>query len=128
MNAPEALRRRLLTRIHDSVEAHREYVTLRRDAGAWREAAMGARVRSLWAGPAARADLWRLDAGAVLPWPAEALGQELLVVGGGLHGAEGVLKRYDHLMHETGSRVALVAGADGAQVHVRQRLAEGAAL
>jgi hypothetical protein len=39
-----------------------------------------------------------------------------------------VLERYDHLMHETGSRVALVAGADGAQVHVRQRLAEGAAL
>jgi hypothetical protein len=49
-------------------EAHREHVTLRRDAGAWREAAMGARVRSLWTGPAARAELWRLDGGSCWSW------------------------------------------------------------
>jgi quercetin dioxygenase-like cupin family protein len=128
MNAPDALRLRLLARVHDSVRVHREYVTVRADEGAWREAAPGARVRTLWAGTDARAELWRLAPGAALPWPDAALGQELLVVGGQLDSAEGSLKRYDHLLHEAASRVALAAGPDGADVYVRQRLTPGPVL
>jgi quercetin dioxygenase-like cupin family protein len=125
MSAPQTLRRRLLARIHDSVQAHREYVTVRREQGEWHQSLAGARRRVLWSGPDARVELWRLDAGQALPWPDPALGQEVLVVGGRLDSAEGPLERYDHLVHETGSRLPLAAGPGGAEVYVRQRMAQG---
>jgi quercetin dioxygenase-like cupin family protein len=125
LNAPEALRRRLLTRVRRSVQAHREYATVRREQGAWRDATPGARVRDLWAGPHARAELWRLGPGVALPWPADALGQEVLVVVGALASAEGPLERYEHLQHEVSSRVPIAAGPVGTEVYVRHRLAEG---
>jgi quercetin dioxygenase-like cupin family protein len=123
-----ALRRRLLARVHRSAESHREYVTLRREQGESVEVAAGARCRTLHAGPATRAEHWHLDAGVVLPWPQAAVGQELLVLDGALDDGEQTLGRHDYLLHEAGSRRMLRAGALGAEVYLRQRLAEGAAL
>jgi quercetin dioxygenase-like cupin family protein len=67
-----------------------------------------------------------VDAGAALPWPAEAWGQEVLIVRGSLDDGEGLLQPWDHLLHEAASRRPLRAGEQGAEVYLRERLAAGA--
>jgi quercetin dioxygenase-like cupin family protein len=79
-----ALGERLAQRARQSVQAHREYRTKRREDLVWTELAPGASEALLDAGAQARATLVRLEPGAQLPWPAGTMAQEILVVQGSL--------------------------------------------
>jgi quercetin dioxygenase-like cupin family protein len=89
MTAPDALRRRLLARVQDSVHAHREYATVRADGGVWCDAGPdGAQVyarQRLAAGPALESHWWTLaegrarrSAGLDRRWLRSAPGVEVL--------------------------------------------------
>jgi mannose-6-phosphate isomerase-like protein (cupin superfamily) len=118
-----ALRARLLARVQASVRAQRGYTTVRRERGGWQALAPGASRRVLWQGPWLRAEAWRLDAGAALPWPGDASAQEALLLAGALCNGTARLERLDHLVHERATRLVLRADEAGAEVYLRQRLA-----
>lgn len=126
--ADAALRRRLLARVRASVQAHREYTTVRREQGAWAAVAPGAERRVLWQGPWLRAQRLWLQPGATLPWPDGVRAQELLVLGGELHAGGQVLRRLDHLVDDHANGRPWRAGPLGAQLYLRERLTELEAL
>jgi quercetin dioxygenase-like cupin family protein len=68
-----------------------------------------------------------LDAGAALPWPDDALGQELLVIDGALEAGSGrgeliSLARHEYCIRDHAADVPLRAVGAGTSVYVRQRL------
>jgi anti-sigma factor ChrR (cupin superfamily) len=77
-----ALGERLALRARDSAAAHRDYHMLRREDRVWIETAPGCERALLWQGPTAVVALWRLAAGAALPWPAGCMAQEILLLEG----------------------------------------------
>lgn len=84
-----ALRQRLMARVSRSAAAQRQHLTVRRERGAWLDIGPGLQQRLLRASGGMRVQLLRLDAGAPLPWPDDALAQELLVIDGALQPAPG---------------------------------------
>lgn len=82
--AGQGVRQRVLARVQASVQAHAEYLTVRRDQGPWLPQTEGVRARRLREDAQTAVDIVALDAGAELPWPEGVLAQEILVVGGGL--------------------------------------------
>jgi quercetin dioxygenase-like cupin family protein len=85
----QQLRLQLQARVQASVRAHRDYQTVRRDDGAWLPVAPGVTQRVLRSTQGMRVALVRLDAGACLPWPADADAQEVLLLQGALAGPDG---------------------------------------
>ena len=75
---------RLAERARQSAQAHRDFHTVRREDLIWTPWLAGTSETLLHAGPLARVTLVRLQAGAALPWPLDATGQEILVVSGAL--------------------------------------------
>ena len=124
----DALRCGVLERVRRSALAHREYVTVRREDGEAHPGAGGTTSRTLWASARMRVEIVRLDAGAALPWPADATAQELLVLDGALTGAGAQpVGRHAYGVRQRGEGDAPLraVGAVGAStVYVRQRLVE----
>jgi ChrR Cupin-like domain len=121
------IRRRLFERVGQSVLAHREYVTIRREEGNWEEQADGSRRRTLRADEGACVSILRLPAGGSLAWPQSVIAQEVLVLEGGLalagdstqvHGPQG----YAVLRGEVPS--APLRAVTATTVYVRQLLVE----
>lgn len=81
-------RMHLFDRVRRSALAHRDYLTVRREDGAWQTDAHGVRVRTLCAdrghGSHSRVEMVHLPDTAVLPWPQGVTAQEILVLGGAL--------------------------------------------
>jgi quercetin dioxygenase-like cupin family protein len=123
----DGLRERLFARVRRSVELHREFLTVRREARAWQALGHGVARRTLCVGALARVEIVRLDCGAELAWTDDSLAQELLVLAGelafpGLDGALQTLARHDYLIRERG-RAAPLRATTPAQVYLRHRLA-----
>jgi anti-sigma factor ChrR (cupin superfamily) len=81
------LRLSLFDRVRKSVDAHREYRTVRVEDGAWRHDANGVARRTLRDDADMRVDVLMLADGAILPWPDDAKAQEVLVLDGALDAA-----------------------------------------
>ena len=79
-----SLGERLAQRARQSAQAHRDFQTMRREDLRWTAEAEGASEALLHARTSARVTMVRLQAGASLPWPADAQAQEVLVVTGQL--------------------------------------------
>jgi hypothetical protein len=113
----------LLDRARQSAIAHRNYVTLRREARSYAEVAVGMRSCTLRHGDGVRIDLVQLDPGAALTWPAEVLAQEILVMTGAVRdGSGGTLKQHELCVCRPSSP-PLRAGIGGAHLYVRQLIA-----
>jgi len=130
-----ALGERLAQRARQSVHAHREYRTKRREDLVWAEFAPGATEALLDSSGQARATLVRLEPGAMLPWPAGTTAQEILVVQGSLlaHGAGQALlpmQRHALALRSTADAGTLVAPSadEPTLLYVRQMLVEPTSL
>ncbi len=127
-----SLKDRLMARVRQSVAAHAQYTTLRHEDYAWRDLAPGLQGACLRETPRVRVDLWRLAPGAVLQWPVQARGLELLVIGGSLSRAAGAgVETAQANTYFTCAQPDELAQwrADGsATVYVRQQLADLEAL
>jgi anti-sigma factor ChrR (cupin superfamily) len=132
--ALDTLGARLAARARDSVQAHREYCTLRREDRRWTEAGPGVREATLWRGPEACVQLLELAPGAAVPWPAEVHAQELLLVQGALRARAAAaahdtpLALHSHALRSAADAGVLRAGAAGALVYGRQILVDPATL
>jgi quercetin dioxygenase-like cupin family protein len=120
------LRQGLMARIHRSALVHREFSTVRREDAAWSSGGPGVRRRALSAVGGLRVDLVMADAGATIPWPQDALAQEILVVDGSLHihGDSEAPIRLTRLQQRVLGQPAapsLMAGSTGATLYVRRR-------
>jgi quercetin dioxygenase-like cupin family protein len=78
------LLRPVLQRVQQSMAAHAEYVTLRREDGEWRDAGHGVSIRRLRADDCVEIDLVRLTEGTPLPECGSATAQEWLLMEGHL--------------------------------------------
>lgn len=128
-----AIQQRLFDRVRRSVEAHRDYRTIRREQQVWVPFAPGCRRALLVETPPARVALFSLDAGAELPWPEGTVAQEVLVVAGGVDavaadGAARVLGAHDFAIRGTAAAGRLIARDGPATLYVRQMTADLAAL
>ena len=125
---------RLAERARRSAVAHRDYRTVRREDQVWSAAGAGCAQALLWQGSAARVALWRLDAGAALPWPDDVTAQEVLIVQGHVHaraaGTDGDVLLAPHAYALRAGRDAgsLRAVDADTQLYVRQLLVEPATL
>ena len=122
-----ALRQQLSERVRRSAEAHRGLLTVRRDDGAWSAPAQGLSRRLLRQDPGMRIELLRLDANAVLRWPADALAHEVFVLRGelALEGdgtALALLPRHGLCVRASGAPERWRAVGAEALVYVRHRL------
>jgi quercetin dioxygenase-like cupin family protein len=127
-----ALGDRLAERARHSVQAHREYHTLRREDQIWAAAGAGCSQTTLWQGASARIQLLRLEAGAALPWPADATAQEVLLVQGRVatRAADGdtLLQPYAYALRAAPDAGTLIARDGPALLYVRQMLVEPSTL
>jgi quercetin dioxygenase-like cupin family protein len=80
----DAVQRRLTERVHRSVDAHREYTTVRREDLDWQTVASGSEEALLATTAYTRVVQVRLAAGTALHWPGDAHAQEVLVLQGSL--------------------------------------------
>lgn len=113
----------LLGRARQSAIAHRDYVTLRREARSYLPVADGMRSCLLRQGQGVRIDLVQLEPDAALAWPAGVLAQEILVMTGALRdGADNMLNQHDLGVFRPSSP-PLRAGSAGAHLYVRNLLA-----
>lgn len=113
----------LLGRARQSAIAHRDYVTLRREARFYGEVAAGMRSCTLRLGDGVRIDLVQLDPEAALKWPAGIMAREILVMTGALHDGSGnTLTKHDLGVFHPSSPL-LRAGNAGAHLYVRSLLA-----
>lgn len=130
----DALGARLAARARGSVQAHREYHTLRREDRRWATAGPGVREATLWAGPTARVQLLELAPRAAVPWPADVHAQELLLVQGPLRARaaaardERPLAPHSHVLRSAADAGVLRAGDARARVYVRQIVVDPATL
>lgn len=113
----------LLGRARQSAIAHRDYVTLRREARTYLQVADGMRSCLLRQGDGVRIDLVQLEPDTALVWPASILAQEILVLTGELHDGSGdTLTQHDlGVFHP--SSPPLRAGSAGAHLYLRSLLA-----
>lgn len=83
-----SLRDQFFKKVSGSARAHLEYLTIRREDGAWQTDGnsnnSGPLSRTLRADSSTRVEIVRLSAGHALPWPAGVNAQEILVLSGGL--------------------------------------------
>lgn len=79
-------RMQLFERVRHSLQAHREFLTVRREDGAWNDNAQGQTARTLRCDSSNRVEVVRLRPGAVLHWPQGVTAQEILVLEGALAG------------------------------------------
>jgi ChrR Cupin-like domain len=124
-----ALGLRLSERVRRSAETHRGLLTVRREDGAWRTLGPGVSRRLLRRDADMRIELLRLDADAVLHWPADALAQEVFVLRGELAlesdaAALTLLPRHGLCVRAAGAAERWRAVGGEALVYVRDRLAE----
>lgn len=77
-----SLRSRLAARVRQSVLTHKEYLTVRREEGEWRQLSGGVRARRLRADESTSVEIVQLQEGAELPWPEGVFAQEILVLTG----------------------------------------------
>jgi anti-sigma factor ChrR (cupin superfamily) len=130
----DALGARLAVRARQSVQAHREYHTLRREDRRWAEAGPGVREATLWSGAEARVQLLELAPGAAVPWAADVRAQELLLVQGPLRArtpgavVERMLAPHSHVLRSDAGAGTLCAGDAPALVYLRQILVDPATL
>jgi anti-sigma factor ChrR (cupin superfamily) len=82
-----SLRGGVLARVAASAQAHAQYLTVRRERGAWVYGGPGVEICALRADGAFRVELLRLASGVTVPPAADAAGQELLVLEGELFDA-----------------------------------------
>lgn len=121
------LRQRLSERIRRSVEAHREFRTVRREQLAWAITAPGCAEATLARTEYTHVTLVRLDAGAELAWPAGTFAQEVLIVEGGVHAqpsgaAAQPLARWSLALRRHADAGALRAQGGPVQLYVRNML------
>lgn len=110
----------LMRRIRQSALAHRDFLTLRREARDYAQVSAGVRCHVLRHGRGVRIDLVQLAPDAALIWPDDVLAQEILVMTGTLHaGHSGTLAPHDLCVRRDLSK-ALCAGCAGAHLYVRQ--------
>ena len=110
----------LLQRARRSAQAHREFVTLRREDRAYTTVCAGVRSHTLRLSKGVRIDLLRLEPGASLNWPDGVIAQEVLVTEGSLNeGLNEAMAVHSLCLRKEHSR-ALVAGSAGARLYVRQ--------
>jgi hypothetical protein len=110
----------LLRRARQSALAHRDFLTLRREARAYAQVSAGVRCHVLRHGRGIRIELVQLAPDAALIWPDDVLAQEILVMTGTLHASHGgTLAQHDLCMRRDSSN-ALCAGCAGAHLYVRQ--------
>jgi hypothetical protein len=133
----QALRHRLSERIRRSVEAHREFHTVRRDQLLWSIGAPGCAEATLTRTEYTHVSLVRLERGTALSWPAGTCAQEILVVEGsvqaeppnGLAETQGqTLARWSLALRRSEEAGALRATGGPALLYVRQILAPPATL
>lgn len=121
----DALRQRLAERVRRSVEAHREFSTVRREDRPWQALAEGCEEALLTSTAYSRVVLVRLAAGAVLHWPAGTHAQEVLVVQGSVQalpaGAEAptLLTPYGFALRDAAAAGTLRAHDGPALLYVR---------
>ncbi len=120
----QGVRQRLSERIRRSVEAHREFRTVRREQLAWAMTAPGCAEATLARTEYSHVTLVRLDAGAELAWPAGAFAQEVLVVDGGVlaepaSAAAQPLTRWSLALRRAADAGVLRAHGGAAQLYVR---------
>jgi anti-sigma factor ChrR (cupin superfamily) len=123
----QAIRERLFERVGQSVQAHREYVTVRREEGEWQAQADGSKSRSLHEDESSRVLILCLPPGVSLRWPEGATAQEILVLEGGLAPAGDTMPlhgphAYAVLRREDPQLMLLAVGAT--TIYVRQLLVE----
>ena len=114
------LSKRVMDRVRISAQAHRQFVTVRRERGAYEPVANGVSMRVLRHDSAVRVDLMRLEPHTQVVWPDGVSAQEILVLDGSLvDGASFALSRYE-LMVRSKSNAPLNAGPQGATLYLRQ--------
>lgn len=130
----DALGVRLAARARRSVQAHREFHTLRREDRRWVDAGRGVREATLWSGAQARVQLLELAPGAAVSWAADVRAQELLLVQGPLRacaaGTKAVcsLAPHSHVLRSDADAGTLCAGDVPALVYLRQIVVDVASL
>ncbi len=117
------LRGRLIARLRESVERHRDFVTVRREDLRWRIGAPGWADAALARGACSATRLVRLEPGTALPWADGALAQEALLLEGRLGGAAQGLERGSLVLRGSAGAEAPHAGEGAAQMYVRDLLA-----
>jgi quercetin dioxygenase-like cupin family protein len=126
----DALQQRLTERVRRSVDAHREFVTVRREDLPWQTVADGCEEAVLTSTAYTRVVQVRLAAGAALHWPDDARAQEVLVVKGNVQalpaGAEAptVLAPHGFALRDDAAAGTLRAQDGPALVYVRHLLAD----
>jgi quercetin dioxygenase-like cupin family protein len=85
------MRTQLFDRVRSSVMAHSEFLTVRREDGAWQEGPDGLRARTLRCDSVSRVELVRMRPGTVLAWPPGVTAQEILVLEGALAAADAAI-------------------------------------
>jgi quercetin dioxygenase-like cupin family protein len=126
-----AARLGVLGRIRDSVAAHREYLTVRREDGVTQPCADGASHRVLREDDLMRVGIVHLADGAQLPWLPGAITQELLVLGGALaeDGESPVMRgRHAYCVRPLADDAAVLRASGDTTVYLRECLAEPAQL
>ncbi len=107
-------------RVQLSAQAHRKFVTVRRERGVYEPIANGVVMRALRHDSAVRVDLMRLDPHVPVYWSDAVQAQEILLMEGTL--GDGAL--FSMARHELAVRdrrdVVLSAGAQGATLYIRQ--------
>lgn len=110
----------LLQRARRSAQAHREFVTLRRENRVYTTVSAGVRSHSLRLSQGVRIDLLQMEPSASLNWPDGVVAQEVFVIEGGLNeGLNDAMALHSLCLRREHSR-ALVAGSAGARLYVRQ--------
>ena len=123
-------RMQLLERVRHSVQAHREFLTVRREDGGWQGDAEGHSARMLRCDSNCRVDVVRLRAGAVFGWPNGVIAQEILVLDGalspvpddGCNPQEGM--RYAYQVRHRATSPAPLHAQGNTTVYVRNLLVE----
>lgn len=130
----QTLRAALSQRVRASVDAHREYTTIREGDGGWEALNAGVQRRLLRSETHTRVEIQRLAAGAVLAWPEGVAAQELLLLEGSLSSSEGLVTtaglpgaRGYCVRHRSTAPQELVADTQ-ATVYVRHLLSDACAL
>ena len=121
------LRADLMSRVHASATAHKEYTTIRHKDRMWQEAGPGAKVQSLRNTAHFKVDFWSLEPGTSLTWPNGAMALEILITEGGLGAAsaEGTLSAQicSYILCEKPAECSQWIAQVRTVLYVRQRLA-----
>lgn len=123
-----ALRHRLSERIRRSVDAHREFRTIRREQWSWSTTAPGCAETTLARTEYTHVTLLRLEPGTALAWPQGACAQEALVVEGSVlaepaSAAAQTLSRWSLALRRSADAGAVRASGGPALLYVRHILA-----